>query len=172
MNVTVLLADKGTANLQQGTLNLLNVGWTQTPMRPAGQMIPGGYLTSAHAIAIFFEVDHQYCNRQIELVLELLTEDGQAVELPGPVGPQAMRISQHIVVQSPAGMPIGSPGVGNALIEIVPGLAVPAGGYEWQVRLAGEHQSNWGARFRVLPPPPSAPVFGNIPPVPPSPENG
>ena len=166
MDVSVLLADKGTANLQQGTLNLLNVGWTQTSLRVAGPMIPGGYLTQAQAIAIFFEVEHQHCNHQIELVLELVNEDGQPVELPGPVGPQAMRISQQIVVQSPAGMPIGSPGVGNALIEIIPGLAVPPGGYEWRVTLAGQHEASWSARFRVLPPP-SAPVFGAGLPAPP-----
>ena len=35
MKVTVLLADKGTNNPQGGTLNLLNVGWTRTVLRPS-----------------------------------------------------------------------------------------------------------------------------------------
>jgi hypothetical protein len=160
VKVSVLLADKGSVNVQQGTLNLLNVGWTQTPLRPAGAMIPGGYMTPAQAVAIFFEVDHKRCNREISLVLELINDDGRPVEVDGPAGPQKIQIAQSIVVQSPAGMPIGSPGTGNALIEIIPGLALPPGGYEWKVILDGQRDEDWSAHFVVLPVPPSPPTFG------------
>jgi len=166
MKISVLLADKGTPNPQQGTLNLLNVGWTQTVLRPAGSVVPGGFLTPAHALAVFFEVEPRHCNHPIDLVLELLDEDGNPVQVPGPAGPQAMRITQQVIVQSPGGMPVGSPGTGNALIEIVPGLAIAPGGYEWRVGMAGESNDDWVARFQVLSLPMSGPVFGQ--PVPPS----
>lgn len=159
MKVTVLLADKGTPNAQQGTLNLLNVGWSQTSLRPAGAMFPGGFLTPPFAVAIFYEVDPRHCNHQIELVLELLNEDGHPVQIPGPTGPQDMKITQQMTVPSPAGMPMGSPGRGNSLIEIMPGLALAPGGYEWRASLAAEHDENWSAHFRVLAPP-TAPVVG------------
>ena len=169
MKVTVLLADKGTANPQQGTLNLLNVGWWQTVLHPAGPMVPGGFLTAPHAVAVFLELEHQYCNRPTELVLSLVDEDGRAVQVPGPGGGQELRIAQQITVSSPAGVPIGTPGRGTSMIEIVPGLAVGPGGYEWIATFAGEHRQEWGAQFRVLPPvqPPDATI--GTPPVPPQP---
>lgn len=161
MKVQVLLADKGTPNLQQGTLNLLNVGWSQTGLRPAGPM--GLLLTPPFAVAVFFEVDHHHCNHPIDLVLSLVTEDGTPVEVPGPAGPQQMRISQQITVSSPAGMPIGAPGVGNSLVEIVPGLPLAPGGYQWRATLAGEEGDDWNASFRVQLPPQAVAVFGGPP---------
>jgi hypothetical protein len=168
MKVLVLMADKGTVNPQQGTLNLLNAGWTQTQLRPVGPMVPGGYLTPPHAVAAFFEVEPKYCNRPVDLVFELVDQDGHAVEVPAPAGPQPMRVTQQIFIQSHAGMPIGSPGIGNALIEIVPGLAIPPGGYQWRVELAGETSGDWSTSFRVSAIlPPSGPIIGSRPSPPP-----
>jgi hypothetical protein len=104
-------------------------------------------------VAVFFEVDQRDCNHPIELMLSLLTEDGQPVQVPGPTGLQDLLIVQQIIVPSPAGAPIAAPGVGNSLIEIFPGLALAPGGYEWRVRLAGQENADWNARFRVMHPP-------------------
>jgi hypothetical protein len=164
MKVEVLLADKGTLNQPQGTLNLLNVGWKQTVLQPS-PLGPGMFMTAPHAVAVFFEVEPRHCNHPIELVLSLLTEDGNPVQLPGPAGPQELRISQRPTIPSPGGMPTGSPGSGNALVEIFPGLPLAPGGYRWQVMLDGEHDENWFASFRVNPPPlPPTVVFGTPPP--------
>ncbi len=166
MRVQILLADKGTRNPGQGTLNLLNVGWSQTPLRPAPPMVPGGLITGPHAVAIFFEIEHQYCNHPIELVLSLLTEDGPTVQLPGPAGPQEMRIRQMVTVMSPGGVPIGTPGNGNAIVEIFPGLPLRPGGYRWNVTLAGKEGEDWFAPFRVVPPPQGFPPVLEVPPSP------
>src|SRR5450759_2667907 len=138
MRVSVVLADKGTNNLQQGTLNLLNVGWVQTQLNPAPGVV-GGFLTPPHAVAVFFEVDHPDCNHPIELVLALLTEDGQPVHVHGPEGDQEIRISNFVTVPSPGMAPIATPGTGNALIEIFPGLPLQPGGYRWEVTLNQNH---------------------------------
>ena len=150
MRVSVVLDDKGTNNPQAGTLNLLNVGWVQTQLH-AMPTVPGGLTTPNHAVAIFFEVDHADCNHPIELVLELLTEDGHAVQIPSPAGPQQVRVSNFVTVASPAMAPLGAPGTGNALVEIVPGLPLQPGSYRWNVTLNGNHQEDWFAAFRVLP---------------------
>jgi hypothetical protein len=169
MKVSVVLADKGT-NTQQGTLNLLNVGWVQTQLGPS-PLVPGQLLTPPHAVVVFFEVEHAYCNHPIELVIALLTQDGQTVEMPSPAGPQVVRMVTPVTVASPAMAPLGAPGTGNAMIEIFPGLLVPPGEYRWDVTLAGEHHEEWFAAFRVLPPPPTqsfnfgAPPAGPNPPV-------
>lgn len=161
----MLLADKGTINPQQGTLNLLNAGWTQTQLRAVGPMVPGGFLTPPHAVAAFFEVEPQYCNRLVELVFELIDQDGHLAQVPAPAGPQPMRVAQQIFIQSPAGMPVGSPGRGNALIEIAPGLALAPGRYQWRLQLAGESNDEWSATFQVIPAMPmTGPIIGAAPP--------
>jgi hypothetical protein len=164
VKVTVLLADKGTSNPAQSTLNLLNAGWSiqqaVTAIGPAGPVV----VMPQHAVAVFSEVEPRLCNHPIDLLLELVTQDGQPVEVPGPAGPQIMSISQPITVVSPAGMPPGSPGLGNLLLEFSP-LPIQPGGYEWRVTLAGEHLEHWAARFQVVPTPqPQVPIFGTPPP--------
>lgn len=163
MRVSVLLADKGTQNAPAGTLNLLNVGWTQTTLRPGPGTTPGsvGLVTPPHAVAVFFEVEAQHCNRPIELTLSLLSEDSQPVQLPGPAGPQEMTIRQQMTIPTPGGVPLGTPGSGNALFEIFPGLPLSPGGYRWDVTLGGQAGEDWFAPFRVQPPPQiAAPMLG------------
>jgi len=163
MKVTVLLADKGTNNPQGGTLNLLNVGWTRTVLRPA-PMVPGGFLTPPLALAVFFEVEHSHCNHPIDLVIRLVNQDGQPVQVPGAAGTQPLVITQTMTVMSPAGAPIGAPGVGNALIEILPGLIIAPGNYRWEVTLDGDHDADWEASFQVVAPPQMGFMIG-APPV-------
>jgi hypothetical protein len=163
MKVSILLADKGTANPPAGTLNLLNVGWVQTQLNNA-PAVPGGMITPSHAVAVFFEVEHQRCNHPIELVLELLDEDGQPVTVPGPQGPQQIRVSNFLTVASPAAAPIGASGTGNALIEIIPGLPLAPGSYRWNASLDGEHLADWFAAFRVLPPAQAPNIVFGAPP--------
>ena len=170
MKVQVLLADRGTQNPQQGTLNLLNLGWKQTTLRASPTPVPGGLITAAHVVAVFFEVEPQRCNRPIELVISLLTEDCAPVELPSPAGPQQVRITQAVTIASPGGVPMGTPGNGNAMVEIFPGLPIPEGAYRWNVTLDGEVGEDWFASFRVRPVPggQGGPVFGQPPPAAPS----
>ena len=158
MKVLVLLAEKGTQN-PQGTLNLLGVGWTQTLLNPGA---PGMWVTGPQAVAVFYEVEPRHCNHPIDMVIELVTQDGETVQVPGPTGLQPLRIQQSIVVQTPGGVPTGSPGTGNTLLEMLQGLPLRPGGYEWRISLAGEHEADWNARFFVVAPP-QAPVFG-VPP--------
>lgn len=155
MKVTVLLADKGTQNPLQGTLNLLNAGWAQTMLTP---IAPGVLVTGPMAVAVFFEVEPRHCNHPIELLVELWTQDGEVVQVPGPAGPQPMRLQHSLTVASPGGVPAGTPGMANALLELA-GLPLRPDGYEWRVSLAGEHEAAWSARFVVVAPP-QAPVFG------------
>lgn len=169
MKVLVILADKGSQN-PQGTLNLLGAGWTQTSLLPAGNpAAPGMQLTPSQAVAIFYEVEPHRCNHPIELLIELWTQDGHVVELPGPAGPQPLRLQQNIVVATPGGVPTGSPGTGNTLLELIQGLPLAPGGYEWRVSLDGQHEAEWNATFFVVAPP-QAPVFGAPSPPPSSPE--
>jgi hypothetical protein len=157
MKVDIVLADKGSANPQAGTLNLLNVGWSVTTLNP-GQA-GAEPMTPPHAVAIFFEVELHRCNQPLQMVVELLTEDGQTVQVHTPNGDQPLHIEQTVTVSPPAGAPIGSPGHGNTLIEMAPGLPLPPGTYRWEVSLDRERKTEWTASFHVRPPQ-QQPVIG------------
>ena len=78
MKVSVILAYRGTANPQDGTLNLLGAGWRMVQLVANQQ----GILTPPHVVVVFFEVDYAECNHVIPLELSLVTEDGQSVLIP------------------------------------------------------------------------------------------
>lgn len=151
----MLLADKGTQAAGAGTLNLLNVGWGTTQL--------AGDLTPPHAVAVFLEAELAECNRALTVTVELLDQDGKPVELPGPAGPQPMRLEQGMTIAPPSGAPTGTPGKANILLEISPGLPLKPGTYRWRVHVEGKTHDAWAASFHVALPP-SAPVFGAPPP--------
>lgn len=156
MKVFVLLADRGTPNPQGGTLNLLGVGWSTTTLTAGAIPVP---ITPPHVVVVFFEADLSECNRPVPVELSLVNEDGLQVELPGPAGLQAMRIVQEINVGSPPGLPTGTPGRANLMVDIMPGLPLVPGGYAWRVKVDGDGREEWRAGFRVVGQP-QPPAFG------------
>jgi hypothetical protein len=163
----VLLADRGAHNPQNGTLSLLNVGWAVTQLRQHmnhGQSGPGSPLMTAPCVVVvFLEAELGMCNKTLTLEMELLTEDGQVVEIPGQSGPQAVRLQQPIMVPSPPGVPTGFPGHATAMMELPTGLPLTPGIYRWQARVNGREDDDWSAPFYVAAPPQQA-TFGFSPP--------
>jgi hypothetical protein len=147
VKVSVVLAERGTTNPNSGTLNLLGAGWRNAQL----QQTPAGVLTTPHVVVVFFEVDYSDCNHVIELELALLTEDAKPVYIPGLPGDGELKMTHYVTVPSPGGAPMGTPGHGNAMVEIFPGLPLSPGGYRWHVSLAGKHEEEWFAAFRVMP---------------------
>lgn len=167
MKVSVILADKGSQG-RLGTLSLLNAGWKVLFLNP----LPPGIapITPSFVVAVFFEVDQDHCNHPIDIVLSLVTEDGHPVQVPHPAGHQDLRITQTMTVPSPGGVPIGTPGAGGGLIEIIPGLQIAEGGYRWEVTIDGKDNPDWAASFRVMRPTQSSVSLGGPTPSLPSPE--
>jgi hypothetical protein len=162
VQVHVLLADKGTQNPHGGTLNLLNAGWTVTQLRRLagpGAPPPAPLVTGPQAVVVFLEAELSMCNRPLTLEIELLSEDGEVVTLPGPAGSQPVRLEQKIMVPSPPGVPTGFPGRATAMMELPTGLPLRAGVYRWQVRVNGKQEDGWSAGFFVAAPPEPA-TFG------------
>lgn len=168
MKVSVLLAERGTANPHSGTLNLLGVGWHNTQLVTS----PAGILTPPHVVVVFFEVDISDCNHVIPLELVLLTEDGQPVSVQGMPGNGELRMTHYVTVPSPGGAPMGTPGTANAMIEIFPGLPLTPGGYRWNVSLAAKHEDGWFAAFRVNPTQQAPAIVFGAPPLPMPPDRG
>jgi hypothetical protein len=162
VKIYVLLADKGTHNPQTGTLSLLNVGWAVTQLRRTGS--PGGGLepplvTAAQVVVVFIEAELAMCNRPLTLEVVLLTEDGVVVGIPGPAGPQPVRLEQTIMVPNPPGVPTGFPGHATAMMELPTGLPLGQGIYRWQAGVNGKHEDDWSAHFYVAGVP-QPPTFG------------
>jgi hypothetical protein len=166
VKIYVLLADRGTHNTQTGTLNLLNVGWAVIHLRPPpGQSAadPAPLLvTGPYVVVVFIEAELGMCNKTLTLEVELLTEDGQVVAIPGPAGVQSVRLEQQIIVPSPPGVPTGFPGHATAMMELPTGLPLGAGIYRWQASINGRMEDDWSARFYVAAPP-QPPTFGYPP---------
>ena len=167
VKVYVLLAEKGAQNPHNGTLSLLNVGWAITQLRgPMGSPKAVGappLLTGPQVVVVLIEAELAMCNRSLTLEIELLTEDGDVVEIPGPAGSQAVRLEQSIMVPSPSGVPTGFPGRATAMMELPTGLPLSPGIYRWQARVNGKEEDDWSAHFFVAAPP-QAPTFGFPPP--------
>jgi len=168
VKVYVLLADRGAQNAQNGTLSLLNVGWTVTQLRRVmGPGVPPGIaplVTGPQVVVVFIEAELAMCNRALNLQIELLTEDGEVVDIPGPAGHQPVRLDQPIMVPSPAGVPTGFPGRATAMMEMPTGLPLAPGIYRWQARVNGRESEDWSALFYVAAPPQPA-TFGFTPAV-------
>jgi hypothetical protein len=155
VKIYVLLAEKGTNNQQTGTLNLLNVGWAVTqlrrPLGPTSQPGQQPMVTSPQAVVVFIEAELAMCNKPLTLEIELLTEDGEVVEMQTPTGHQAVRLEQQIIVPSPAGVPTGFPGHASAMMELSQGLPLAPGIYRWQAKLNGRAEDEWSAHFYAAP---------------------
>lgn len=156
MKINVLLADVGTSD-SSGKLNLLGAGWSQMSVLPNG-------MTSDFAVAVFLEVPWDKCNRELKLVLELQTQDGQVVSLPTPAGPSAVRVKQGVVVPTLPGAPNGSWGSACYLVNFKGGLPLsPGNWYRWVVTADGEGEPGSITRFFVKRQPTMA-TFGGVSP--------
>jgi hypothetical protein len=154
VKVNVILADMG-QNDPSGKLNILGAGWSVTGVQANG-------LSPNSALAIFIEVPWDKCNRELELVIELLSEDGEPVMLPLPEGLQPLRIAHKVVITTPPGAPNGSDGHHAELVNLVGGLPLsPGTWYRWRVSIDDEHREGWEAKFFVRRQP-TAPSFGSM----------
>ena len=162
LRLHVLLADRGTQNPQGGTLNLLNAGWSVTQLRRlAGPSAPpwAPLVTGPQVVVVFLEAELAMCNRPILLEIELVSEDGDVVHVPGPAAPQPVRLEQRLIVPSPPGVPTGFPGRATAMMELPTGLPLAPGIYRWQAKVDGREEEAWSAHFYVAAPPEPA-TFG------------
>ena len=153
MKLDVVLADTGTQD-PLGKLNLLGAGWSQTVIGPNG-------LTPDTAVAVFIEANWDECNRETEVVLELLNADLEPVVVPLASGPEPLRVVQRVTIPTPQGAPNGSPGSFTLLARFQGGLPLqPGSWYQWRATVEGRHEDNWKARFYVQRRP-SVPTIGS-----------
>jgi hypothetical protein len=142
MKVTMLLADS--AQEVGGKLYVLGGGWSIT-----GVGAPS-------ALAIKFDVPWDRANQRHKIALELQTEDGEPVLIPGPDGEQVpLRIEGQLEVGRPPGLRPGTPIDAAMAINIGPLPLEPDHRYAWRLTIDGHGDEDWSLPFTVRAAPPS-----------------
>jgi hypothetical protein len=97
MEARIFLADAAQVD-SLGKVHALGLGWstTITPL-------------PAQAVVILIKVPWNQANRAHKLRAELLTQDGQPVTIPGPVGDHPVTIEGDFEAARPPGLPAGTP---------------------------------------------------------------
>jgi hypothetical protein len=105
-------------------------------------------------IAVLLYVPWHDANRKIRLALELLNEDGSAVEVPGPAGlPQPVRVDAEFEIGRPPGVREGSELPVPLPVNVGPMPLTPGARYVWQLTVNGAREEGWQAAFDVRPMP-------------------
>jgi hypothetical protein len=124
VKINLFLADAAQAD-PSGKVSALGLGWNRcsTP-------------TPSFSLVILLDISWDESNHPHKLKIQLLTTDGEAVEVPGPVGPQPVQFDAVAEVGRPPGLPKGTPlrvpiTLGISKLDLAPGS------YEWRVTPEG-----------------------------------
>lgn len=138
----MLLADSAEqANPQMPKISALGIGWDQT-VTP----LP------AHVVILLIRVPWTETNRKIPIKIEMVTEDGQPVMMPTPLGDQPLEVGGDLEVGRPPGVAHGTTIQVPQIIPSPPGLPLLPGRYVWRVELDGKTEETWSAEFTVKAP--------------------
>jgi hypothetical protein len=132
MRVTIMLADA--AQESGGKLFILGGGWSVT-----GPAIPPS------AVAMKIDVPWDQANRPHRWRLELVTEDGEPIEIEG----QVLRVEGDFEVGRPAGAAPGSFIDVAIAVNFGPFPLEPGNRYVWQLNIDGETNDDWSREFFV-----------------------
>lgn len=136
MRVDVLLADS--AESVNGKAYILGAGWSvQNGPAPT-------------SVVVFVTVPWDRSNEPFEWVLELRSDDGELVHIPGPVSEQVIQVGGHMEVGRPPGTPHGTPLDTAPIVLNVGPLELPPGRYEWRFSINGETHELWTRAFTRL----------------------
>lgn len=129
----MLLCDAATES--GGKLFILGGGWS---------IIHVPSVPTPMALAIKLSVPWDQANQKHHIKLSLLTDDGEAVEGEGG---SAVEADGQLEVGRPPGIKPGTP-LDSPFVINFPGLALPSGGYVWDLEVDGSVLAR--SPFRVL----------------------
>jgi hypothetical protein len=132
LEVTLLLCDA--AQEAGGKLHVIGGGWSlvNAPNTPINM-----------ALAVLLVVDWNEANDPHQIEAKLMTDDGEQVEVEG----QPVLASGQIEVGRPAGIKRGM-ALNTPLAFTFNGVALPPGGYRWELHVNGDLKAT--APFRVM----------------------
>lgn len=131
----LILCDAAQTDAATGKIHMLGAGWTIT-----------GSPTAPHAVALMIQVPWDRTNQKLPIQVELVTDDGQPVSMPGPTGPQPLSSKVELEVGRPAGIAAGSTLSAVFAVNVAP-MSLSPGRYEWRASVDGHSQ---GESFQVM----------------------
>jgi hypothetical protein len=138
MDATLLLSDF--AEAVNGKLYVMGGGWNV--------LFAGGQPFNT-SLAVLVVVPWDQTNRRHDLTIELLTDDGEPVEIGG----QRVAVSGDFEVGRPPGVKPGT-SMNTPFVWNFNGLVLEPGGYEWKLAIDGEPVTS--RPFQVVVPPSAA----------------
>ena len=160
--VRLLVADYASTD-SEGKLNVIGGGIAVLGAhQAAGQQLG---LTAPFTLVVLVAVEPRLYGEECALELILENSAGDPVELPGPAGPQLMRIAQNMTFEEKV---MTHRGVRRGVIRsrsvvtlgFQQGLPLTSGErYLWRVKIDGNTRDDWTEEIYVGSPP-ASPVFG------------
>jgi hypothetical protein len=124
------------AQALNGKLYVMGGGWNLIGPGPA-----------PFALAGVLELDWDEANRPYRLEIDLVTEDGRPVQIPGPTGELPVHIGMDVEAGRPAGVRAGTPLNVPIAINIGALPIAPDARYSWVFRINGETHDMWRLPF-------------------------
>ena len=134
MRATLLLADH--AVVADGKLYINGGGWSVTGPTP-----------TPSAIAVKLDVPWDRANQKLHLRLRLIGQDGEAVTIAGPQGPQPVEITGDAEIGRPPGLVHGADIDFPLAFQLGPLPLEPGQRYQWVLDIDGETQQDWHLTF-------------------------
>lgn len=126
MKITMLLADS--AQAVGGKLYILGGGWSVTGPNP-----------TTFGVAVKVEVPYDQANIRHQWKLQLLDQDGNAVQLPSPLGDQEVVVGGEFETGRPPGIPRGAPLDWQIAINFESIPIPPGGRFVWRFSVNEDH---------------------------------
>lgn len=101
-------------------------------------------------LVIFVDINWDETNQPHRLACELLTDDGQPVLIPGPVGDQPLRFEAQVEAGRPPGTIHGTAARWPLTVNMAGGLPLDPGRYEWRVTVEGFPDATAMESFQVF----------------------
>jgi len=142
-----------------GKISAIGLGWQMCGIDPSTGMTP------PQTVAVVVDVPPKWLNKDLTMVLDLRTPDGEAVQVPGVSGKmEALRVQQLVRSLPPhvpgAYLPAGLWGRTQTVISFNNGVPLaPGRSYYWRLEVEHQHIPSWRAHFHVIGAAP-APTFG------------
>lgn len=103
------------------------------------------------AIALKLEVPWDQANRRHKLILQLVTADGNTVQVTTEQGEQPIQLEGEFEVGRPPGIAPGTPIDMPLSISSGPIPLPPGSRYVWRLLINGEHDEDWELAFSTRP---------------------
>jgi hypothetical protein len=138
VRATLLLADH--AVVADGKLYINGGGWSVTGPTP-----------TPSAIAVKLDVPWDRANQKLQLRLRLIGQDGEAVTIDGPQGPQPVEITGEAEIGRPPGLVHGADIDFPLAFQLGPLPLEPGQRYQWVLDIDGETERDWHLTFSTRP---------------------